>query len=83
MQQFTGIFGIIMILGLSWLISNNRKAINLRLVLSGIALQLGLALFILKTTFGQSLFEVIARFITRILDFANAGAEFVFGGLVK
>ena len=83
MQQFSGIFGIILILGLSWLISNNRKAINLRLVLSGIALQLGLALFILKTTVGQNLFEVIARFITRILDFANAGAEFVFGGLVK
>lgn len=83
MGQFSGILGIILILGLSWLISNNRKAINLRVVLSGIALQLALALFILKTTVGQNIFEVMARFITRILDFANAGAEFVFGGLVK
>ncbi len=83
MQQFTGIFGIIMILGLSWLMSNNKKAINLRVVVSGLLLQLALALFILKTTIGQNIFEVIARFITRVLDFANAGGEFVFGGLVR
>ena len=83
MERFFGIIGIVFILGLSWLMSNNRKAINYRVVISGILLQLALALFILKTTVGQNIFEVIARFITRILDFANAGAEFVFGGLVK
>lgn len=83
MQQFTGIFGLILILGLSWMMSNNKKAINLRVVISGLLLQLALALFILKTTVGSNIFEVIARFITRILDFANAGGEFVFGGLVR
>jgi concentrative nucleoside transporter, CNT family len=83
MQQFSGLLGIILILGLAWLLSNNRKAINMRVVLSGIALQLALALFILKTTIGQTVFDFIARKITDLLDFANAGAEFVFGGLVK
>lgn len=83
MERFFGIFGIILILGLSFLMSNNRKAINLRLVLSGLGLQIVLALFILKTSVGQAIFSYIASFITRILDFANAGAEFVFGGLVK
>jgi CNT family concentrative nucleoside transporter len=83
MERFFGLTGIVLILGLSVLLSNNRKAINLRVVLSGLALQLALALFILKTSVGQSMFDGIARFITRILDFANAGGEFVFGGLVK
>jgi CNT family concentrative nucleoside transporter len=83
MEQFSGILGILLILGLSFLMSNNRKAINLRVVISGIALQLALALFILKTAVGQHVFDFIARKITNLLDFANAGAEFVFGGLVK
>lgn len=83
MDRFSGIIGIVLILGLSFLMSNNRKAINMRVVLSGLGLQLALALFILKTTVGQTIFSYLAAFITRILDFANAGAEFVFGGLVK
>src|SRR3982750_1862364 len=83
MEQFSGILGILLILGLSFLMSNNRKAINLRVVISGIALQIVLALFILKTSIGANIFDFIARKITNLLDFANAGAEFVFGGLVK
>ncbi len=83
MERFSGLIGIALILGLAYLLSNNRKAINLRVVLSGIGLQLALALFILKTTIGAQIFDFMARKITDLLDFANAGAEFVFGGLVK
>ncbi|MEO0311822.1 MAG: hypothetical protein RIQ89_1479 [Bacteroidota bacterium] len=83
MERFTGILGIVLILGCAYLMSNNRKAINLRVVLSGLGLQLALALFILKTTIGQKIFSKLAAFITHILDFANQGAEFVFGILVK
>lgn len=83
MEKFSGLLGIILILGVSFLMSNNRKAINMRVVLSGIALQLALALFILKTSIGQRIFNFIAQKITDLLDFANAGGEFVFGGLVK
>jgi concentrative nucleoside transporter, CNT family len=83
MEQFSGILGILLILGLSFLMSNNKKAIDLRVVLSGIVLQVALALFILKTSVGAGIFDFIARKITDLLDFANAGAEFVFGGLVK
>ncbi len=83
MERFSGLIGVVLILGVAFLMSNNKKAINLRLVLSGLALQLGLALFILKTSVGQSIFEFIARIITRLLDFSMNGAEFVFGLLVK
>jgi len=83
MNRFTGLIGVALILGLAYLVSSNRKAINLRLVLSGLALQLGLALFILKTSVGQAIFSFLAKAITKVLDFAMNGAEFVFGLLVK
>src|SRR6185436_1007081 len=83
MDRFFGLIGIVLILGLAFLLSNNRKAINVRLVLSGLGLQLALALFILKTSVGQSIFGFLAIGITKILDFAMNGADFVFGLLVN
>jgi CNT family concentrative nucleoside transporter len=82
MERFHGLIGIVLILGLAFLLSNNRRAINLRVILSGLALQLGLALFILKTSVGQAIFGYIARVIKKVLDFAMNGADFVFGVLV-
>lgn len=82
MTRFHGLIGVVLILGLAFLLSSNRRAINLRVVLSGLALQLALALFILKTSIGQTIFAFIARAITKVLDFAMDGANFVFGLLV-
>jgi CNT family concentrative nucleoside transporter len=83
MERFQGIFGILLILGLAFLFSKNRKAINYRLVFSGMGIQLGLALFILKTETGQQLFLVLGNAIKKLLDLADKGGEFVFGGLMK
>ena len=49
MERFTGLLGIVLILGVSFLMSNNRKAINYRTVGVGLLLQVALAVFILKT----------------------------------
>lgn len=83
MERFTGLIGIVVILGLAFLASNNRKAINYRLVFSGLGIQLALALFILKTSFGQTLFANLGNYIKKLLEIADQGGEFVFGGLVK
>jgi concentrative nucleoside transporter, CNT family len=83
MDRFFGLIGVVLILGLAFLLSNNKRAISMRVVLSGLALQLGLAIFILKVSIGQQLFETLGRWITKLLDFSNKGAEFVFGFLVK
>lgn len=83
MERFSGIFGIILILALAFLLSNNRKAINYRLVFSGLGLQLVLALFILKTSVGQNIFAWIGHSIEKLLQMADKGGEFVFGGLIK
>ncbi len=81
MDRWTGLIGLVGILGLAFLMSNNRKAINYRLVLSGLALQVLLALFILKTSIGQSLFNFLALNIKKILDMSDKAAYFVFGPL--
>ena len=67
MERFTGLFGIVLILGLAFALSNNRRAINYRLVLSGLAIQFGLAVFILKTTIGQRLFAFLGAGIASCL----------------
>ncbi len=83
MQRFTGLLGIVLILGLAFLLSNNRRAINYRLVGTGLAIQVALAVFILKVPFGQRLFQTLGAGITKILDFSKEGAAFVFGPLVN
>lgn len=83
MARFTGIIGIIVILGLAYLWSNNRKAINYRLVFTGLGLQLALAIFILKVPLGQQIFYWLGKAINKLLDFSQEGGLFVFGDLTK
>lgn len=83
MGRFTGIIGILFILGLAWLWSNNKKAINYRLVLTGLGLQVFLAIFILKIPLGQQIFKWLGLAINKLLDFSSEGAAFVFGDLTK
>ncbi len=79
MERFTGLLGIILILGVSFLMSNNRKAINYRTVGVGLLLQVSLAVFILKTDLGQQIFQWLGDSINTLLGQADKGAQFVFG----
>ncbi|WP_128547636.1 NupC/NupG family nucleoside CNT transporter [Larkinella soli] len=83
MSRFTGLIGIVLILGIAYAMSNNRKAINLRTVGVGLLLQFGLAVFILKTDIGQEIFQTLGHYVDRLLQKAVKGAEFVFSPLVR
>jgi CNT family concentrative nucleoside transporter len=83
MEKFTGLIGIVLILGIAFLLSNNKKRNNYRLVGTGLGLQILLALFILKTDIGKRVFGKLGQVVTTVLDFSNAGADFVFGVLVR
>jgi concentrative nucleoside transporter, CNT family len=83
MDRFIGLLGYVVILGIAFLMSNNRKAINWNLVLRGLAVQLVLAVFILKTEIGKSIFAYLGAGITKLLAFSDEGAKFVFGILVN
>jgi concentrative nucleoside transporter, CNT family len=80
MGRFTGILGVLAILGVAFLFSNNRRAIRPRVLLWGLGLQLGFAFLVLKTGFGW-FFEKASVAVNAMLGFAEAGSEFVFGPL--
>ncbi len=83
MDRFTGLIGIVLILGIAYALSDNRKAINYRTVGVGLGLQFGLAVFVLKTDLGQRVFNYLGFLVNKTLQNADKGAEFVFGSLVK
>ncbi len=83
MNILFGILGIVAMLLIAFLMSNNKKAINYKTVSVGLALQFFLAVFILKFEPGKLIFEYIGRFVEKILDFAKEGADFVFGPLTN
>ncbi|MBZ0187779.1 MAG: hypothetical protein K8F91_16150, partial [Candidatus Obscuribacterales bacterium] len=82
-SKWIGLIGVLTILGTAFLMSNNRKAINYRLVISGLTLQLCMAIFVLKIPLGQEMFRSLGDAITALLHFSDEGAGFVFGPLVK
>ena len=80
-SRFSGIFGIIIILGICYFMSNNRKKINLKTVGVGLLLQFALAVFVLKVPLGKTIIEFLSGAIRKLLIFSDAGADFVFGFL--
>lgn len=81
MERFTGLIGIVVILGIAFLFSNNKKKINKRLVLSGLALQILIAVLVLRVPPVKSFFQSLGKGMQHIEEFAREGASFVYGGL--
>jgi CNT family concentrative nucleoside transporter len=73
-----GFIGLLFVLGLAYLLSSDRRAINWALVGKGIALQLVLALLILKVPFVESLFDFLAKGFTTVVNMSHDGATFIF-----
>jgi len=73
--------GIIILLTVAWLLSNNKKVVNWRVVIWGITLQLLFALFIFVVPAGTDVFLFINDLVLQILDSARAGVIFLFGRL--
>ncbi len=82
MERFIGLIGVVVLLGIAWAFSKNRKGINYKTVGAGLALQAGFAVLVLKTPWGRKFFEVMNNVIVKLLSFSDEGARFVFGSLV-
>ncbi len=78
-----GLLGMAIIIGVSWIFSINRKAINWSVVFKGLALQIILAFSILYIPFVQGLFEIVGKMFVKILSFTEAGTEFLFKSMVS
>jgi len=81
MGRFTGVLGILTILGLAYLFSTSRRSIRLKTVAWGLGLQLALGLFVLRVRSGEWLFQKLGNGAKKLLDFSYVGSSFVFGDL--
>ncbi|MFB3776738.1 MAG: NupC/NupG family nucleoside CNT transporter [Bryobacteraceae bacterium] len=80
MGRFTGLLGLVAILAVAYLFSSKRRAVRPSLLLWGLGLQFAFAFLVLKTGFGR-LFELASVAVNALLQYAEAGSEFVFGAL--
>jgi len=81
MGRFTGVLGLLAMLGLAYLFSTERKAIKLKTVLWGMGLQLTFAVFVLRVSAGRDLFQWAGQKVNLLLGYAFYGSQFVFGEL--
>jgi len=75
------LLGISFFLAAAWLLSDHKRRFPVRVVVGGLALQLVLALFCIKTSVGVAFFEAIAQFVQRLIQMAQPGVAMVFGNL--
>lgn len=83
MDRLISVSGCFVLLGIAWVLSNNKRKINYRVVGFGLLLQLVFAFLILKTTPGQAVFFYAKAVIEKLLSFTDIGAEFLFGNLYR
>src|SRR5437773_257038 len=80
MGRFTGFIGLVVILGVAYLLSSQRHAIRLRILLWGLGLQFLFAILVLRTHFGK-VFQAIGVGVNAMLGYAEVGSQFLFGPL--
>jgi CNT family concentrative nucleoside transporter len=79
MPQLISFFGLLTMLALAWLCSENRRRMNWRLIGSGLVLQFGLAVLLLATPARQGVFNFVAAVMSAFIACSDEGAKFVFG----
>ena len=83
MQHLMSLIGILLILGIAFLLSSDRQAIRPRVVGAAFALQAGFAALVLYVPQGNMILQTISNGVSALLGYAHAGTEFIFGPLAK
>ena len=83
MGRFTGLLGLLVMMGLAFAFSTDRRAIRFKTVAWGLGLQFVLAIFVLRISAGQWLFAQAGYWAKHLLDFSYYGSTFIFGELGK
>lgn len=83
MEIVRGLFGLVVLIGIAYIFSTNKKSISWRLVGVGVFLQILFGTFVTKIPFIAGIFEFVSRGFVRLLGFSNAGAQFLFGNLAN
>ena len=78
-SKLLGIAGILVILGIAFLLSTNRRAIRPRVVGAAFALQAAVAFLVLYTSWGRAGIQMLSNGVANLLNYAGKGTEFLFG----
>ena len=81
-MHLQGLLGMILLLGMAFILSNNRRKINYRIIGWGLSLQFIFGILILKTPLGKPLFGFFDKVITKLISFSDSGSDFLFKSLV-
>ncbi len=81
MERLISFVGLLVMIGIAYSLSEKKKAIQWRTVITGILLQVVFGLIILKTDIGRNIFDTIGKGFNAILGYTTEGAKFLFGGL--
>ncbi|MBB4128086.1 CNT family concentrative nucleoside transporter [Xanthomonas translucens] len=77
-----GLFGLAVLIGITWLFSNNKRAVDWKLVATGLILQIGFASLVLLVPGGREVFNWLGQLFVKVLSFVNEGSNFIFGSLM-
>ncbi len=77
-----GLFGLAVLIGITWLFSNNRRAVDWKLVVTGITLQVGFAALVLLVPGGRDVFNALGHGFVKVLSYVNEGSNFIFGSMM-
>lgn len=78
-----GLFGLVVLVGIAWLFSNNKRSVDWRLVVTGISLQIAFAALVLLVPGGRDVFDALGKGFVKVLSFVNEGSSFIFGSLMN
>lgn len=73
-----GLFGMLVLIGIAYVFSTDRKAISWKVVGIGLLIQILVAIGVLQVPFIQAFFEIIGKLFVKVLDFTNEGTRFLF-----
>jgi len=82
LERLIGLGGIVVILALALLLSTNRRAIRLRVVGAAFALQVALAVLVLKVEAGRVAVQTMSSGVVKLLDYSKEGSKIVFGDVL-
>ena len=83
MSLVMSIVGMFVLIAIAVLLSDNRKAINLRTVGGAFAIQFLLGAFVLYVPWGKDVLSSMTNGVQYVIDFGNEGIGFLFGNLVN
>ncbi|MFD0050746.1 NupC/NupG family nucleoside CNT transporter [Actinomycetes bacterium NPDC127524] len=83
MKYLIAIAGLIVVFGLAFLASSDRKKVKIKPIITMVIIQIVLAFLLLNTKFGYIIIKAFANVFSKLLEYAGEGISFVFGGIAN